>query len=40
MAHKDGVTVKDVYNSTGRPSPKEIQTIFEFLLQDSMTDAY
>lgn len=32
MAHKGGVTVQDVYNSTGRPSPQEIQTIFEFLL--------
>ena len=40
MAHKDGITVQDVYNSTGRPSPQEIQTIFEFLLQDTMNDAY
>lgn len=35
MAHSKGVTVQDVYNSTGRPSPQEIKTVFEILLQDS-----
>lgn len=32
MAHTKGVTVQDVYNSTGRPSPEEIRQIFELLL--------
>lgn len=32
MAHTKGITVQDVYNSTGRPSPQEIKKIFEYLL--------
>jgi replication factor C subunit 3/5 len=37
MAHSNEVTVDDVYNCTGRPSPEEIETIFNSLLNDTMT---
>ena len=35
MAHTDEVTEDDVYNTTGRPSPKEIEAIFQSLCADN-----
>jgi len=40
MAHSKKVTVEDVYNCTGRPSPQEIDTIFQTLCADTLNQAY
>lgn len=40
MAHTEKVTIEDVYNCTGRPSPQEIDTIFESLLKDTMKASF
>lgn len=40
MAHTTRVTIEDVYNSTGRPSPQEIDTIFQSLLSDTMNQSF
>jgi replication factor C subunit 3/5 len=40
MAHVTKVTIEDVYNSTGRPSPGEIDTCFQSLLSDTMNASF
>ena len=38
LAHKH-ITLQDVYDVTGRPSPKDMDTIYESLNQDRFNDA-
>ena len=39
MAHTEEVTEDDVYNTTGRPSPTEIDQIFKSLTNDGFDKA-